>query len=82
MLQSALTKTFDQVLCGQAKPHLMFLRMILCQSGANDAAVYSSQSELSEWEASDAESTQDADSLQVLGQTTPGELSLISPPTA
>lgn len=44
----------------------------------NDAAVYSSQSELSEWEASDADSMQDVDSLQVLGQTAPGELSLIS----
>lgn len=44
----------------------------------NDAAVYSSQSELSEWEASDTESMQDADTLQVLGQTAPGELLLIS----
>lgn len=41
----------------------------------NDAAVYSSQSELSEWDASDAESVPDADSLRVLDQAAPGKLS-------
>ena len=42
----------------------------------NDAAVYSSQSELSEWDASDTESLPDADSLRVLDHTAPGESSL------
>lgn len=45
----------------------------------NDAAVYSSQSDLSEWEASDAES---ADSIDVLNLAAPGELPLTSTATA
>ena len=47
----------------------------------NDAAVYSSQSELSEWDASDTESMQEAQSLDVLDQIASGELSLTSIPT-
>lgn len=40
----------------------------------DDAAVYSSHSELSEWDASDADSVQDPDLFQVTDPTTPGEL--------
>lgn len=43
----------------------------------DDAAVYSSHSELSEWNASDADSVQDPEeALQVTDQTAPGEVPL------